>query len=252
MAKKGKKRAIGWIFWSLLILLAGAASWIAYDYTLTPPPPPVIDHEANNIVRHPQENESWGIDISHHQGTIDWSKMVGEKRPDFVFLKATEGTHFTDSEFEDYRESLDRLSIPYAAYHFMRFNKNGKDQANYFLRKAQPQKGQLIPVVDIEYQRHLYTDEIAQRNIDLFMETIRSAIGVYPIVYCEEKYYHKYLKAKYEKKIILWIANYIRAPKTQWDIWQKTAKFKHPSFRKNIDYNELNHRRIGLRDLVLR
>ena len=251
MAKKRKSNSKWWIFWLILFLLFTAAAWIAYDYTLTPPPPPAITHEADDIVRHPQPQKAWGIDISHHQGNINWGKMVGENRPDFIFCKVTEGTHFSDNRFIDYRENINALKIPFSGYHFLRFNKNGKDQAQYFLRKAQPQKGQLIPVVDIEYQRHLYTDEIAQRNIDLFMETIRSAIGVYPIVYCEEKYYHKYLKKKYQGKIILWIANYKRSPTTDWDIWQKTDKFNHPSFTRRIDYNVLQNGRIGMADLVL-
>lgn len=251
MTRKGKKRF--WlVFFGAIVLLVIAGVWVVYDYTLTPPPPPIVTDEAIDIVRHPQTDSAWGIDISHHQGTIDWSKMNGDKRPDFVFLKTTEGTHFTDNRFEDYKEHLIKLAIPFSGYHFMRFNKNGEDQANYFLRKAQPKKGQLIPVVDIEYQRHLYTDEIAQRNIDLFMETIRSAIGVYPIVYCEEKYYHKYLKKKYKGKIILWIANYKRMPTSAWDIWQKTDKFQHPSFKKRIDYNILQHHRIGMKDLILK
>jgi lysozyme len=251
MSKKTKKGC--WrIFIVIAIILIIAGIWIGREYTFTPPPPPVITNEASDIIRHPQTATAWGIDISHHQGSVDWSKMVGDKRPDFVFLKTTEGTHFTDNRFADYKEHLIKLGIPFSGYHFMRFNKNGKDQANYFLRKAQPKKGQLIPVVDIEYQRHLYTDEIAQRNIDLFMETIRSAIGVYPIVYCEEKYYHKYLKKKYKGKIILWIANYKRSPTTSWDIWQKTDKFQHPSFKKRIDYNILQHQRIGTTDLILK
>jgi lysozyme len=250
MSKKTKKGC--WrIFIAIGIILIIAGIWIGREYTFTPPPPPIVTNEASDIIRHPQKDTAWGIDISHHQGSVDWSKMVGDKRPDFVFLKTTEGTHFTDNRFEDYRSHLQQLRIPFAGYHFMRFNKNGKDQANYFLRKAQPKKGQLIPVVDIEYQRHLYTDEIAQKNIDLFMETIRSAIGVYPIVYCEEKYYHKYLKKKYKGKIILWIANYKRSPTTAWDIWQKTDKFKHPSFKRRIDYNILQHQRIGMKDLIL-
>jgi GH25 family lysozyme M1 (1,4-beta-N-acetylmuramidase) len=84
------------------------------------------------------------------------------------------------------------------------------------------------------------------------METIRSAIGVYPIVYCEEKYFHKYLKKKYEDCIILWIANYRRKPTVPHDLWQKTCKFSHPSFRKKIDFNLLNDERIGMKDLILK
>lgn len=247
-----KKRPFRIIAIICFLIFASITIWIGVDYTWIPPAAPVITEKPLAIQRHPSNEYTWGIDISHHQGEIKWKMMIAEHRPDFVFLKATEGNHFSDNRFEFYKKELQKMRIPFSGYHFMRFNQNGSTQAQHFLKKTNPQKGELIPVVDIEYQRHLYTDEIAQRNIDLFMETIREAIGVYPIVYCEEKYFHKYLKKKYEDNIILWIANYKRKPTVPHDLWQKTSKFKHPSFNGRIDFNLLHDERIGLQDLILK
>lgn len=33
----------------------------------------------------------WGIGISHHQKSIDWDMLVNQNRPDFIFMKFTEG-----------------------------------------------------------------------------------------------------------------------------------------------------------------
>ncbi len=250
MAKKRKISSL--IFIVIFLCIGSALIWIAVDYTWIPPAPPVIRDQPLAIQRHPSNSYTWGIDISHHQGEVKWKMMIGDHRPDFIFLKATEGNHFKDNRFNEYKKEIKKLGILFSAYHFMRFNQNGKTQALHFLEMAQPQKGELIPVVDIEYQRHFYTEEIAQRNIDLFMETIREKIGVYPMVYCEEKYYHKYLKKKYEKNIILWIANYKRKPTVPHDLWQKTCKYSHPSFKGKIDFNLLHDERIGLDDLILR
>jgi hypothetical protein len=68
----------------------------------------------------------------------------------------------------------------------------------------------------------------------------------------KKKYYQKYLKKKYEKNIILWIANYKRKPTVPHDLWQKTCKYSHPSFKGKIDFNLLHDERIGLEDLILR
>ncbi|MEN9333567.1 MAG: hypothetical protein RLY35_747 [Bacteroidota bacterium] len=250
MAKKRKNKTFLVVLFFLIIGIVGI--WLAVDYTWIPPAPPVIHDQPLAIQRHPSNSYTWGIDISHHQGEVKWKMMIGDHRPDFIFLKATEGNHFQDNRFNEYKKEIKKLGILFSGYHFMRFNQNGKTQALRFLEMAQPQKGELIPVVDIEYQRHLYTEEIAQRNIDLFMETIREKIGVYPMVYCEEKYYHKYLKKKYEKNIILWIANYKRKPTVPHDLWQKTCKYSHPSFKGKIDFNLLHDERIGLDDLILR
>ena len=250
MAKKRKTKTF--LIVSLFLIIGSVVIWLAVDYTWIPPAPPVIREQPLSIQRHPSNVYTWGIDISHHQGDVKWKMMIGDHRPDFIFLKATEGNHFKDNRFNTYKNEIKKLGILFSGYHFMRFNQNGKTQALHFLEMAQPQKGELIPVVDIEYQRHFYTDEIAQRNIDLFMETIREKIGVYPMVYCEEKYYHKYLKKKYEKNIVLWIANYKRKPTVPHDLWPKTCKYNHPSFKGKIDFNLLHDERIGLEDLILR
>jgi GH25 family lysozyme M1 (1,4-beta-N-acetylmuramidase) len=39
-----------------------------------------------------------GVDISHYDGTIDWTKVKASGRA-FAFAKATEGTTYTDPTF---------------------------------------------------------------------------------------------------------------------------------------------------------
>jgi len=52
-----------------------------------------IDKNYNNF------NSVNGIDVSHWQGNIDWSKVYNSGYR-FAFAKATEGVGFTDSNFE--------------------------------------------------------------------------------------------------------------------------------------------------------
>src|SRR5688500_17073729 len=44
-----------------------------------------------------------GIDISHHQGKIDWRALKNEDIS-FVFMKATEGGDYKDEKFTEYLE----------------------------------------------------------------------------------------------------------------------------------------------------
>ncbi|MCA8898009.1 MAG: hypothetical protein KDA39_04740, partial [Hyphomonas sp.] len=41
-----------------------------------------------------------GIDLSHHNGRIDWDRL-GEAPLDFIYLKATEGRDWKDPRFQD-------------------------------------------------------------------------------------------------------------------------------------------------------
>lgn len=57
------------------------------------------------------------IDISHHNGTIKWSKVPKEYK--LVFVKATQGTRFIDPNFNTNSEGAsdtDRMVVP---YHFI-------------------------------------------------------------------------------------------------------------------------------------
>ena len=61
-----------------------------------------------------REGERYGIDVSAHQGTIDWVRAARDGIT-FAYVKTTEGRDFTDERFdENWREAgLDR-----GAYHF--------------------------------------------------------------------------------------------------------------------------------------
>ena len=41
-----------------------------------------------------------GIDVSHHQGQIDWKEVAKDKQIKFVYIKATQGTSIKDKNYE--------------------------------------------------------------------------------------------------------------------------------------------------------
>src|SRR6186997_1493905 len=53
-----------------------------------------------------------GIDVSHHNGTIDWDQ-VKDAGIKFAFAKATEGTTFVDDEFFANRAGATREHIAF-------------------------------------------------------------------------------------------------------------------------------------------
>ncbi|MCH8331531.1 MAG: lysozyme, partial [Bacteroidetes bacterium] len=69
-----------------------------------------------------------GIDISHHQGEIDWGQIT--EPLDFVFIKATEGQNFNDTRFKDNWGNARKHGYKVGAYHFYRFCKTGIEQAH--------------------------------------------------------------------------------------------------------------------------
>ena len=82
-----------------------------------------------------------GIDVSRYQQLIAWEEVkamnVAEIRMGFAFIKATEGVENTDPEFgRNWRRS--KLNgIVRGAYHFFISSKDGRLQAEHFIRKVE-------------------------------------------------------------------------------------------------------------------
>src|SRR4051794_39461352 len=98
-----------------------------------------------------------GIDVSHWQGQIGWLQ-VGAAGFDFAFAKATGGTPYTDPTYEPNRAGAAAAGMKFGAYHFARPTAgsdaaavaSGIAQADYFVGSAQPRRGDLLPVLDLE------------------------------------------------------------------------------------------------------
>jgi len=63
-----------------------------------------------------------GIDVSHHQGDINFAEVVEMTKNgdslEFVYIKATEGTDFCDRNFDENAEGFAALRMPYGFYHY--------------------------------------------------------------------------------------------------------------------------------------
>ncbi|MCP4386368.1 MAG: lysozyme, partial [Hyphomicrobiales bacterium] len=57
-----------------------------------------------------------GIDVSHHQGTIDWDAVVNDDIA-FAWVKVSEGGDHRDREFERNIAEANRVGLPVGIYH---------------------------------------------------------------------------------------------------------------------------------------
>ena len=118
-----------------------------------------------------------GIDVSHHQGPIDWD-AVGASGVAFAFIKASEGRDHLDPRFEENWNAAGAAGISRGAYHFFTFCTPGREQAAHFLEAAPPGSGELPPVADVEFTGNCtsWTDLEAVRNeLEVFLELVEEA-----------------------------------------------------------------------------
>jgi GH25 family lysozyme M1 (1,4-beta-N-acetylmuramidase) len=129
-----------------------------------------------------------GIDVSNHQGAIDWS-LVAASGTRFAFAKATEGRTFVDPMYAANEAGSALAGVVFGAYHFARPDGTTNDaiiEADHFVDVAQPEPGHLIPVLDIERTGDLSQAQLTQWILD-WLGRVTERIGVRPMVYTSPK-----------------------------------------------------------------
>jgi lysozyme len=101
-----------------------------------------------------QANNLFGIDVSHYQGSINWSS-VHSCGPQYAFAKATEGTTYTDPNFSTYMANGKAAGMQMGAYHFAHPASNcANAEADHFWAvaggKITADGKSLFPMVDFE------------------------------------------------------------------------------------------------------
>lgn len=188
-----------------------------------------------------------GIDVSHHNGDIDFSK-VAEKESDvsFVYLKATEGTDFIDPAFIKNSRQAIAANIPTGAYHFFRYDTDGELQALNFINALRGRDFALPPAIDVEDWGNPDGHTTA-----LIVERLRTLIGsllkfgYMPIIYTNLDGYHRLIKGNFDD-VPLWISSFSYPPLDTdpdnlcWDIWQYSHRGDVRGIASATDLNVLN------------
>lgn len=206
----------------------------------------------------------WGIDVSHHNGNIDWGR-VEEAGVEFAFIKATEGASFVDSKFKSNFASAKAHDLLVGAYHFFQPNVAVEKQVDNFCRVyGVARNGDLPPVLDVENES-LWKGVSKKRAADLVISWItgvRARLGehVQPIIYASSAFVGDVLGADPRlKEYPLWVANYTRATKPRlpkpwsfWTFWQYTEDGRVAGISGAVDINRFNGDRGRLEALLMR
>ena len=194
-----------------------------------------------------------GIDVSHWQGTIDWSRVAGAGKT-FVFMKATEDTWYVDPTYATNRAGARANGLRVGAYHFAQPDPSAGDarkEARWFIRHADPQPGDLLPVLDIETSGGLDPDELTIWS-KRWVSEVRRLTGVRPLVYTSPygwnvRFDDSTALARWGSP--LWIAHWgVSAPTLPaqnwagrgWTVWQYTSTGRVAGIRGDVDLDVLN------------
>ena len=210
-------------------------------------------------VSYPEGYEIHGIDISHHQGTIDWATLKDEavidERPiRFIMIKATEGANKIDENFKDNFYNAREYGFTRGAYHFYGTRSTAKAQAQFFISQVKLEKGDLPPVLDVEHKPSNQTDEEFKESVLEWLRIVENHYGVPPIVYTYYNFKLRYLSDPAFDAYPYWIAHYY-VDKVEyegaWKFWQHTDAGRLPGIKGDVDFNIYNGSFYDLRQMTI-
>ncbi|MGH2528981.1 MAG: GH25 family lysozyme [Actinomycetota bacterium] len=125
-----------------------------------------------------------GIDVSRHQGTIDWAQVAASGQR-FVIAKATEGLFSVDPTYATNRAAAMAAGLVFGAYHFARPDLHPTDpigEADHFVDTAQLGPGNIVPVLDLERSGDLTQAQLTAWIL-AWLGEVAARTGVRPMVY---------------------------------------------------------------------
>ena len=180
-----------------------------------------------NIVVHKREYPISGIDISSHNGTIDFSRVAADSIT-FVYIKASEGADFRDRRFSANCDSAAKAGLKVGAYHFFRKYGNGTLQAANFLDAVAGKMLDLPLAIDVEDwgNEDAESEAVVRTNLQEMVTALQKR-GCRVMIYTNKDGHRSYIRDQF----------------SHLDLWLCT--FKHPRKVSGYDWTMLQYSHWG-------
>ena len=204
-----------------------------------------------NFAPDPAKYPVRGIDVSRHQGVIDWPAVAADNVR-FAYLKASEGGDMVDTTFAANLAAARAAGVAVGAYHFFTFCRPGADQAANFLATVSHATPMLPPVVDIEYSGNCSarpTVEAMARELDAFIGPVEAALGRPVMLYVMGETLEAYRDAIPQRdRWVRWLA--MEPWDAGWAFWQYHDRGTVAGIDGDVDLNVYSGDAAGLAALV--
>ena len=180
-------------------------------------------NEARKLAPRNVEARYDGIDISSHQGFIDWAKVSSDKNIRFVYIKATEGATYRSPHYAHNLTQAHRHGLLVGSYHYLSPTSSIDEQFDNFSKFALPRIQDLVPMLDVETRGEWSRSQLID-SVEKFCHLTERLYGVQPMIYSTMGFYNKNLTPHFNNRH-LYIGRYSNSePEINWEghytIWQ--------------------------------
>jgi lysozyme len=182
-----------------------------------------------------------GIDVSHHQGAIDWPRLPAQG-VDFAYIKASEGGDHRDRRFAANWSGARRAGIARGAYHFFTLCRPGKEQAANFIAAVPADPDALPPAVDLEYMgncRRPVGPAQFRAELAAYIKAVETHYRRPILLYLTAEFDRAYqVSARVDRP--LWLRALVREPRfgaRPWRLWQVSNFRRLRGIEGRVDWN---------------
>ncbi|PRW62311.1 hypothetical protein CEP50_16010 [Actinopolyspora mortivallis] len=191
-----------------------------------------------------------GIDVSNHNGSIDWNAVAGSGQK-YAFVLATDGGTFTNPMFSEQFHGAKQAGLLTGAYHFGRPTGSAVAQADRLMDTMGPTGDgrTLPPVLDLEVSPSTggcYGKTTAQMHTwtQKFLDRVQERSGQRGIIYASPSFWSTCMGGSQAfAQHPLWLASYgVSQPSVpggwnNYSFWQYTEKGRVPGISGPVDMN---------------
>ena len=189
-------------------------------------------------------SELKGIDVSVHQGNIDWEK-VKNSGIQFAMLRATYGTKAVDGQFKRNADECTRLGIPFGAYvySYARNTDEARTEVELFINTIKPYKLSYPAVIDMEdadsYKSKNGVTNAACVDICEVECKILEEAGYYAMIYANLDWLKNKINDARLDRFDKWLAQWSNKPtyNKAFGIWQYTSDGDVAGISGRVDMN---------------
>jgi lysozyme len=196
-----------------------------------------------------------GIDISHWQGTINWTSVRASGKK-FAFCKATEGIDYTDPTFATNWPAMRSAGLLRGSYHMGHPADDAIAQADRFYDTVRPSSGDLPLVLDLEKTDSLTPTQVRSWVVSFITQLKSRMGGRAPIIYTGFYFWRDQAGNGTSLGCPLWLAAYNNTPlvPAAWSaftLWQYSSTGSVSGIGGNVDLDAFNGSKTALNNLRL-
>lgn len=195
-----------------------------------------------------------GIDVSQHQGPVDWTKVGASKS--FAYIKATEGTTLVDTRFATNWAGA-RNQLLRGAYHYFTWKSDPDTQADNFLKTlGKLEVSDLPPLLDLEETAGIKELTVQQRTarVTRWLERMKSDLKRIPVLYLQKSFMVGYFQdGDFFKNYPLFAIDIAQSPPRlpsawpDWTLWQHSFTGTVSGITGSVDLDRFNGDLVAMR-----